>query len=376
MKDKLKIGITCYPLAGGSGVVASELGVQLASRGHQVHFISYSVPFRLVSYHENLYFHQVEITQYPLFKYPPYTLTLASRMAEVASRWNLDILHVHYAIPHAVCAFLAKSMLAEKAPRIITTLHGTDITLVGMEKSFYKITKFSIEASDGVTAVSDYLSETTTREFGIRKQIHSIPNFVDTRKFRPDNPACQREKIAKPLEKILMHLSNFRPIKRVLDIIRVFARIRKEIPAKLVLIGEGPELDNALSLAKELCVSQDILLFGQQEFVENILCLGDLFLLASDTESFGVAALEALSCGVPVIGTNLGGLPEVVKDGECGYLLPLGDVEGMAARALELLSHPEKLKQFGTNARRQAVEKFEAAQIVPQYENLYSQFLN
>src|SRR4030067_1986196 len=228
MKDKFKIGITCYPVPGGSGVVASELGIQLARRGHQVYFIAYSIPFRLPYYQENLYFHQVEITQYPLFKYPPYTITLASKMAEVASEWSLDILHVHYAIPHAVCAFLAKSIMGEKAPKIITTLHGTDITLVGVEKSFYQLTKFSIEASDAVTAVSRYLSETTKQEFWIKKEINCITNFVDTGRFRPENPACKKEQFAPQGEKILVNMSNFRPVKRVLDVIRVFAEGKKK----------------------------------------------------------------------------------------------------------------------------------------------------
>jgi N-acetyl-alpha-D-glucosaminyl L-malate synthase BshA len=357
-------------------VVASELGIQLAKRGHEVHFIAYSIPFRLPYYQENLYFHQVEITQYPLFKYPPYTITLASKMAEVASEWSLDILHVHYAIPHAVCAYLAKSILGEKAPKVITTLHGTDITLVGVEKSFYQLTKFSIEASDAVTAVSRYLTEITKQEFGIEKEINCITNFVDTNRFRPENPASKKEQFAPKGEKILMHMSNFRPVKRVLDVIKIFAEVKKHIPAKLLLVGEGPELDDALELARKMCIRKDIFLMGQQEFVENLLCLADLFLLPSDTESFGLAALEAMSSGVPVIGTNLGGLPEVVKDGESGYLLPLGDINGMAQKSQELLTDENKLKEFKTKARQRAVEKFEASLIIPQYEKLYSQLAN
>ncbi|MCI0532250.1 MAG: N-acetyl-alpha-D-glucosaminyl L-malate synthase BshA [candidate division Zixibacteria bacterium] len=376
MDKKFKIGVTCYPIPGGSGVVASELGIQLAKRGHQVHFVSYSIPFRLSNYQENLFFHQADITQYPLFKYPPYTLTLASKMAEVARTWELDILHVHYAIPHAVCAFLAKSMLGKDAPKVITTLHGTDITLVGMEKSFYEITKFSIEASDKVTAVSEYLCKQTKSEFAVQHAIDCIYNFVDTTRFKPDNPACAREKFAPKGEKIIMHMSNFRPVKRSLDVIKIFAGIKKEIPSKLVLVGEGPELEPALSLARELCVRKDITLLGQQEFVENILCLADLFLIPSDTESFGLSALEALSCGVPVIGTNLGGLPEVVKDGECGYLLGLGQTEAMAKKCVELLSDQDKLQNFKTNARKRAVEKFDAELLVPKYESLYMQSLN
>ena len=376
MKDKFKIGITCYPVPGGSGVIASELGLQLARRGHQVHFISYSLPFRLAHYQENLYFHEVEITNYPLFKYPPYTLTLASKMAEIASEWNLDILHVHYAIPHAICAFLAKSILGDHAPKIITTLHGTDITLVGQEKSFFQITKFGIEASDAVTAVSGYLSEVTRHEFEIKKPIHCLSNFVDTTRFTPTNPVCEKAKFAPRGEKILIHMSNFRPVKRVEDVIKIFAEVKKKVPTKLLLIGEGPQLDSALSLARQLCVRKEIVILGQQEFVENLLCLGDLFLLPSDTESFGLGALEALSSGVPVIGTNLGGLPEVVKDGECGYLLPLGDIAGMADKALELLKNENKLNEFRKKARHRAVENFEADKIVPEYEKLYFQLLN
>ena len=376
MKDKFKIGITCYPVPGGSGVIASELGIQLARLGHQVHFISYSLPFRLPQYQENLFFHEVEVTNYPLFKYPPYTLTLASKMAEIAKDWNLDILHVHYAIPHAICAFLAKSMLGESAPKIITTLHGTDITLVGQEKYFFQITKFGIEASDAVTAVSTYLCETTKNEFGINKPIHCLNNFVDTTRFTPGNPACEKAKFAPQGEKILMHMSNFRPVKRVLDVIKIFAEIKKQIPTKLILIGEGSQLDSALSLARQLCVRKEVVLLGQQEFVENLLCLADLFLLPSDTESFGLAALEALSCGVPVIGTNLGGLPEVVRDKECGYLLPLGDTAGMAEMCLELLGDEQKLAWFSKNARQRAVEAFDAQLIIPKYENLYATLVN
>ncbi len=372
----MKIGITCYPVAGGSGVIATELGLELAKRGHQVHFIAYSLPFRLQKFQENLFFHEVEVSHYPLFKYPPYTLNVAAKMAEVAQKWNLDILHVHYAVPHATCAFLAKSILGKSSPKIVTTLHGTDITLVGSEKSFYQITKFSIEASDGVTAVSKYLREVTKKEFGLANNIQCIYNFVDTKKFDPQNPICEKEKFAAKGEKILLHMSNFRPLKRVEDVIKIFALVRKEIPCKLLLIGDGPKLSDALILVNQLKLESDTIFLGQQEWVENLLCLADLFLLPSDTESFGLSALEALSSGVPVIGTNLGGLPEVVEDGKCGYLLPLGDREGMANKAFELLENPDQLKQFKFNAHQRAVKVFDSQLIIPQYENFYQKVLN
>ena len=372
----MKIGITCYPVAGGSGVIATELGLELAKRGHQVHFIAYSLPFRLQKFQENLFFHEVEVSHYPLFKYPPYTLNVAAKMAEVSQKWDLDILHVHYAIPHATCAFLAKSILGKDAPKIVTTLHGTDITLVGSEKGFYQITKFSIEASDGVTAVSQYLREVTKKEFGIANNIECLYNFVDTGRFDPKKPLCEKEKFAAKGEKILLHMSNFRPLKRVEDVIQIFALVRKEIPCKLLLIGDGPKLSDALVLVNQLKLESDTIFLGQQEWVENLLCLADLFLLPSDTESFGLAALEALSSGVPVIGTNLGGLPEVVENEKSGYLLPLGDVEGMAKKALELLENPDKLKQFKENARERAVRLFDSQLIIPKYEQFYQKVLN
>lgn len=372
----MKIGITCYPVPGGSGVIATELGLELAKRGHEVHFIAYSLPFRLQKFQENLFFHEVEVSHYPLFKYPPYTLNVAAKMAEVASKWNLDILHVHYAVPHATCAFLAKSILGKNSPKIVTTLHGTDITLVGSEKSFYQITKFSIESSDGVTAVSQYLRDLTKKEFGLANNIQCIYNFVNTRKFDPQNPACEKEKFASRAEKILLHMSNFRPLKRVEDVIKIFALIRKQIPCKLLFIGDGPTLSDALILVNQLKLESDTIFLGQQEWVENLLCLADLLLLPSDTESFGLAALEAMSSGVPVIGTNLGGLPEVVENGTSGYLLPLGDVEGMAKKSLELLRNPDQIKQFKTNARQRAVKLFDSQLIIPQYENFYQEVLN
>ena len=370
----MRIGITCYPVPGGSGVVATELGIELKKRGHQVHFISYSLPFRLQKYEEDLFFHEVEVSNYPLFKYPPYTLSLASKMAEVASLWKLDILHVHYAIPHATCAFLAKQIIPSPAPKIITTLHGTDITLVGNDKSFFEITKFSIAQSDGITAVSSYLSERTKREFGIEKDIEVIPNFVDCKRFKPGDFSCKKQ-FASADEKVLMHISNFRPVKRIGDVIKVFDLIQKEIPAVLLLIGEGPDLPLAIELTNNLNLKDKVIFLGSQDFVENLLPVADLFLLPSQNESFGLVALEALSCGVPVIATNTGGLPEVVENEKCGYLANLGDVEFMAEKGIELLKDENKLGKFKECARKTALEKFDSQIIVPWYENFYKKIL-
>lgn len=357
-------------------MVATELGIKLAQKGHQVHFIAYSTPFRLPHYQENLFFHQVEVSNYPLFKYPPYTLTLATKMAEVSALWALDILHVHYAIPHATGAYLAKKILNKDKPKVITTLHGTDITLVGNDKSFFNITKFSIEESDGVTAVSEFLRRKTKEEFELDKEIEVIPNFVETMKFDPLKPPSKRERFAQKEEKILMHMSNFRPVKRVEDVIRVFYLVNQKFPSKLMLVGEGPESSKALSLVQKLKIADRTIFLGEQCGVENIVCLADLFLLPSNSESFGLAALEAMSCGVPVIGTKTGGLPEVVIDGETGYLSNLGDVDFMAKKAIELLVDENKLNSFKQNARKAAVEKFDSDLIVPLYERYYQRVAN
>jgi len=371
----MRIGVTCYPVPGGSGVVATELGIELAKRGHQVHFITYSPPFRLQKFIENLYYHQVEVSNYPLFKFPPYTLSLACKMAEIAEFWSLDLLHAHYAIPHATAAFLAKSILKDNSPKVITTLHGTDITLVGADKSFSGITKFSIEESDGVTAVSEFLKKRTQDEFGLKNEIEMIPNFVDTERFLPRQDRISRRRLAKDEERILMHISNFRPVKRVEDIIRIFHLVDKKIPSKLVLIGDGPDLSKALSLSRELGIDNKVVSLGGQDYVENLLPLADLFLLPSDQESFGLVALEAMSCGVPVIATRTGGLPEVVIDGENGFLSPLGDVEFMSQKAVELLSDENKLDKFRKDCRRRAVERFDSKLIVPRYEEYYKKVI-
>ncbi len=372
----MRIGVTCYPVPGGSGVVATELGIELAKRGHQVHFITYSPPFRLQRFVENLYYHQVEVSNYPLFKFPPYTLSLACKMAEIAELWSLDLLHAHYAIPHATAAFLAKSILKEHSPKLITTLHGTDITLVGTDKSFSGITKFSIEESDGVTAVSEFLKKRTQDEFGLENEIEMIPNFVDTERFAPKPDKVRRRQFAKDDERVLMHISNFRPVKRVEDIIKIFHLIDKKITSKLVLIGDGPDLSKALLLSRDFGIEDKVVSLGGQDYVENLLPLADLFLLPSDQESFGLVALEAMSCGVPVIATRTGGLPEVVIDGENGLLSPLGDVELMSQKGIELLSDENRLNRFRENCRKRAVEKFDSKLIVPKYEKYYEKIVN
>ncbi len=372
----MNIGITCYPVAGGSGIVATELGQQLATRGHQVHFISYALPFRLDRFQQNLYFHGVETTAYPLFKHPPYTLSLAAKMAEVVCQYNLEILHVHYAVPHATSAFLAKQLITCKIPKIITTLHGTDITLVGADPSYYDITRFSINASDGITAVSAYLAEETKREFKINKEIAVIPNFFDNSRFNPDAQSCKRRSFAEDREPIIAHISNFRPVKRITDVIDIFDRINREMPAKLLLIGEGPDAILARRQANKRNLNDRIVFLGNQDRVEAILPVADLFLLPSEEESFGLAALEALACGVPVIGTLGNGMVEVIEDGINGFLLPVGDTVAMARAGIDLLKDETRLGQFKQKARELAYARFDSARIVAQYENYYTKILN
>jgi len=371
----MKIGIACHPVTGGSGVVATELGIALAERGHQVHLVSYELPVRVDRFMESLFFHQVDVTAYPLFKYPPYTLTLAAKLAEVASTWNLDLLHAHYAIPHATCCYLAREMLPNRNLKIITTLHGTDITLVGSDKSFHRITKFSIEASDIVTCVSDYLKMEVCREFSICNVPRVIYNFIDTERYKQNNCAELKKRFAPGGEKIIIHMSNFRPLKRIMDVVDIFRLIRSGTPSKLLLIGEGPELGTARARVEQHHLTDDVIFLGTQENVERLLGVGDLFLLPSEHESFGLAALEALSCGVPVIGTSHTGIPELVDDGKSGYVLPLGDVETMAIKGLDLLSDPVKHKQFSEHGRNSAVERFDQGKIISQYEALYEEAL-
>lgn len=373
----MKIGIVCYPTHGGSGVIASELALGLAKRGHEIHIVSYATPFRLGSFHQNVFIHEVDVSTYPLFKHPPYALTLATKLVDVALEYGLDFIHAHYAVPHATSAYLAKKVLASKQIKTVTTLHGTDITLVGMDKSFYRIIKFNIEESDGVTAVSRYLQERTLKEFAIRREIRIIHNFVDTRRYKPASPdSCNREHFAPRGEKILMHASNFRPVKRVTDTVRVFDQVRQNMPAKLLLIGEGSARPAVQQLVHELDLTRDVFFLGEQDYMENLVGCADLFLLPSEQESFGLAALEALACGVPVIGTSIGGLPEVVSDGETGFLLEVGDVEGMSRKAVELLGDPELHAAFGRRARERAVHCFDTELIVPRYESFYRELLD
>ncbi|UCE23463.1 MAG: N-acetyl-alpha-D-glucosaminyl L-malate synthase BshA, partial [Candidatus Zixiibacteriota bacterium] len=372
-------GITCYPVAGGSGIVATELGQQLATRGHQVHFISYALPFRLDGYQAKVMYHGVETTAYPLFKYPPYTLTLAAKMAEVARNYEIDVWHVHYAIPHAACAFLARQLLCatkSKQPKIITTLHGTDITLVGSDPSYYDITRFSIQTSDGITAVSKYLADETKEVFKIDADIRVIHNFVDNDRFRPLASRCERSEFANPAEFLIAHVSNFRPVKRTLDVIDVFERVNAELPSKLLLIGEGPDTILARRQIKKKNLTDRVVFLGNQNRIEAVLPCTDLFLLPSEEESFGLAALEALACGVPVIGTSGTGLVEVVEDYRTGFLLPIGDTASMSRAAISLLKDKTRLNEFRKNAAKSATEKFGADKIVSQYEQYYQEIVN
>ncbi|UCE20222.1 MAG: N-acetyl-alpha-D-glucosaminyl L-malate synthase BshA [Gemmatimonadota bacterium] len=371
----MKIGITCYPTYGGSGTVATELGHELAKRGHQVHFISYSLPYRLNVYDENIFFHEVTLMAYPLFEYPPYSLALAAKMAEVAEREDLDLLHVHYAIPHAVCAFLAKQLLGTEQLKVITTLHGTDITLVGNDTSFYSITKWSLEQSDGVTAVSHSLRDETVRHFCCEDEITVIPNFVDTQHFRRDRVQAERTHFARRTEKIICHISNFRPVKRVGDVIRVFSRIQSEVPAKLLLIGDGPDRSLAQSLSQELNISDRVMFLGRQESVAELLAISDLLLLPSEKESFGLAALEAMSCQVPVIASKTGGLPELISHGETGFLAAVGDVAAMARFGVQILSDDALRENLGTHGRQRVLKQFTTDYVVPMYEDLYREMI-
>ncbi|MGH7519283.1 MAG: N-acetyl-alpha-D-glucosaminyl L-malate synthase BshA [Gemmatimonadales bacterium] len=373
----MKVGITCYPTYGGSGAVATELGLDLARRGHEVHFITYDSPFRLRGYAERVYFHQVEtrIGRYPLFDHYPYTLALASKQHEVALREELDLLHVHYAIPHATTAWLAREMLrGTRDIRVITTLHGTDITLVGQEAHFYAITKFSIERSDMVTAVSNYLRDETYRAFGCMGcDVRSIPNFVNLEEYAPAAEP-RRESIVPEGHRLITHVSNFREVKRVRDVVRVFARIRRAMPATLLMVGDGPDRTEAEREADELDVAADVRFLGRLDSVARLLQATDLFLLPSQTESFGLAALEAMACGAPVVASRAGGLPEVIEDGVTGILEPPGSVEAMGRRAIELLRDPVRYAAVRAAAIARA-RVFSADRIVPQYEALYEEVL-
>lgn len=372
----MRIGITCYPTYGGSGVVATELGLELATRGHEVHFISYAVPVRMSEASGRIHFHEVEMLNYPLFDHPPYTLALATQMYNVAVNESLDLLHVHYAIPHSVSAYLARAMLAPRKLPFVTTLHGTDITLVGMDRSYLPITRFSIEESDAVTAISDYLRQVTVQEFEVRRPVEVIPNFVNCEVFRPRDGHPRRQEFATDSEKILVHLSNFRPVKRIPDVIEIFNLVRREIPAKLLLIGDGPERTTAEWLVREKGLTHDVIFQGKQNQVQELLNVADVLLLPSDLESFGLAALEGMACGVPAVCSRVGGMPEVITDGVEGYLVAPRDVKTMAARALDILTHPERHKQMSEAARQRALAQFCSTKIIPLYEKLYECLLN
>jgi N-acetyl-alpha-D-glucosaminyl L-malate synthase BshA len=370
----VKVGITCYPTYGGSGAVATELGLALAGRGHEVHFITYQQPFRLPAFVPHVAFHEVSIGQYPLFQYPPYDLALAVRMHEVALQHDLDLLHVHYAIPHATSAWLAKQMLAESGRRlpVVTTLHGTDITIVGQDHSYHAITKFSIEKSDRITAVSQFLKDETIKAFGCGTcRVDVIPNFVDPGVYTRDRAdAALRAELAGD-RPVLMHISNFRPVKRVLDVVRTFAAVRREIPAILVMVGDGPDRGAAEDEARTLGVAEDVRFLGRIDGVAPLLAIADVYLLPTDRESFGLSALEAMACGVPVIGADVGGIREVVEDGVTGALRPVGDVAGMAQAALELLRDKAHWRRWSEAGVARARGKFAIGDIVSQYEALY-----
>ncbi|HKK07343.1 MAG TPA: N-acetyl-alpha-D-glucosaminyl L-malate synthase BshA [Gemmatimonadota bacterium] len=374
----MKIGITCYPTYGGSGAVATELGLELARRGHEVHFVSYAQPFRLTTFRPGIFFHEVEMMPYPLFEYPPYSLALAVALHGVTREHGLDLLHVHYAVPHATSAWVAREMLRADGSdvRIITTLHGTDITLVGQDASFQPITRFSIERSDGLTAVSEHLKARTIETFGCEgRRIRVIPNFVDPGVYDRGATDCHRRDLAEPGEKIVMHISNFRKVKRVDDVVRVFARISRSLPARLVLIGDGPERALAARTAEEEGVEERTLFLGKLESVAPLLACADLFLLPSEEESFGLVALEAQASGVPVVGSSGSGLEEVLERGTTGWLHPVGDVEAMAASAVRVLEDGDLWRRTSEAARERASGRFSAERVVPLYEAYYREVL-
>lgn len=374
----MKIGITCYPVYGGSGVVATELGKALAQRGHQIHFIAYSMPFRLGHVTESIFFHEVAVNAYPLFEYPPYSLALTSKMVDVAKFEELDLLHVHYAIPHATSAVLARQILQEQQLHVpvVTTLHGTDITLVGQDPGFAPVVNYSINHSDGVTAVSDYLRRETEKHFSIDRPIEVIPNFIDTDRFTRMNKQHFKQALCPDGEKVLVHVSNFRPVKRAGDVVHVFHRLVQDgLSVKLLLVGDGPDRMPVQRLARELGVYEDIRFLGKQEPIEEILSIADVFLIPSGSETFGLAALEAMACSVPVVSSDIGGLPELNVDGETGFLCPLGDIDAFTERTRRILEDEELRSRMAAAARRRAVEQFDQDRIVPMYEAYYERIL-
>jgi len=378
----MRIGITCYPTYGGSGVVATELGIELAADGHEVHFISYSQPFRLTGRDDGIFYHEVPVSSYPLFEFPPYDLALASRMAEVAEFCDLDLLHVHYAIPHSVSALLARQMLAARGRRLpfVTTLHGTDITLVGLDRSYLPITRYSIQESDGVTSISNYLRDKTIEDFGVTRPIEVVPNFVNCDVYTPfidaEARAAARARYAQPDEAILLHLSNFRPVKRVVDVVKVFSQVAREVPAQLVLVGDGPDRSAAEWLAHDLKINERVHFLGKQDRVNELLPLADLMVMPSSMESFGLAALEAMACKVPSIATRVGGVPELIDDGVTGLLYPVGAVDEMAAGAIGLLKDRARLEVMRDAARKAAQSRYCATLVLPRYVKYYESILN
>lgn len=375
----MKIGITCYPVYGGSGVVATELGKALAVRGHSVHFIAYSIPFRLGHIQENILFHEVQVNAYPLFEYPPYTLNLTSKLVDVVKHEQLDILHMHYAIPHATSGELAKQILADSGIHIpiVTTLHGTDITIVGRDPSFAPVVNYSINQSDGVTAVSEYLKQETISNCDITAEIEVIPNFIDTARFRPMMKDHFKQAICPNGEKLLVHVSNFRPVKRATDVVEIFGQLLKEgYGVKLFMVGDGPDRAPAEHLAREMGIIDDVRFLGKQEPIEELLSIADIFLMPSGSETFGLAALEAMACGVPVVATDIGGLPELIVDGETGYLCPLEDIDAFAAKTRILIEDEELREQMSRASRQRAVETFETSLVVPKYEAYYERVID
>lgn len=374
MTRRLKIGITCYPTLGGSGVVATELGKLLAERGHEIHFITHSMPFRLGKYHKNIFFHEVEVNDYYVFRYPPYDLSLASKMAQVATMQQLDLLHVHYAIPHAVCAYLAKQMM-NNGLKTVTTLHGTDITVLAQDESLKDLIRLAIHQSDAVTAVSNDLIQETRRLLDIVTQIDLTYNFVDKRVYYPRDVGSLRGDYAEPHEKILMHISNFRPVKRVADVIDIFHRVQNAIPAKLLLVGEGPELSKMQCKIKKMGLEDAVVFLGKQEDVAQVISLADVLLLPSEKESFGLVALEAMACGVPTIGSRAGGIPELVVHGETGFLSDIGDVADMSRNAIALLKDEQMHRRFKSACIDRARNEFCNDLITKQYEDIYYRVL-
>jgi N-acetyl-alpha-D-glucosaminyl L-malate synthase BshA len=371
----MKIGISCYPVYGGSGVVATELGLELARRGHEVHFITYAPPFRLPGFVERVFYHEVAVPSYALFEHPPYNLALTVVIHSVAQQHGLDLLHAHYAVPHATSAWMAKQMLDRSSFRIVTTLHGTDITLVGQDPSYHSITEFSIQRSDGLTAVSEYLRRETLKRFAVKPDaIRVIPNFVDLARYDRKAYPCQRAKLGCDGEKLITHISNFRPVKRVEDVVRVFARIARAMPARLLLAGDGPDRGRVEARVHAEGVSDQVLFLGKQNSVAELLACSDLFLLPSESEAFGLVALEAMACGVPVIATRIGGIPEVVTDGETGYLAAVGDIDAMADASIGLLADTTRWNEV-SRAARQAAARFSADHVVPLYEAYYLEVL-